>query len=85
MIGGASGGGVHVHMGIVGCLGFDSAPSPPCPWDLDGSGTAGITDLLGLLAAWGPAPGHPADFDEDGVVGITDLLDLLAHWGPCPA
>ena len=55
-----------------------------CPWDLDGSGTVGITDLLALLGAWGPNPGHPADFDGDGVVGIIDFLDLLANWGPCP-
>jgi hypothetical protein len=55
-----------------------------CPWDLDGGGTVGITDLLGLLAAWGTDPEGPPDFDGDGSVGITDLLELLAHWGPCP-
>ena len=55
-----------------------------CPADLDGDGSIGILDLLGLLAAWGPNPGHPADFDGDGTVGILDLLALLANWGPCP-
>ena len=55
-----------------------------CPGDLDGSGDVGITDLLGLLAAWGTNPGGPPDFDGDGNVGITDLLEMLANWGPCP-
>lgn len=55
-----------------------------CPWDLDGSGSVGIIDLLALLAAWGTNPGGPPDFDDDGSVGITDLLTLLANWGPCP-
>jgi photosystem II stability/assembly factor-like uncharacterized protein len=56
----------------------------PCPWDLDDSGSVGITDLLVLLAAWGPNPGHPADFNGDDFVGINDLLALLANWGACP-
>ena len=56
----------------------------PCAWDLDGSGDVGITDFLGLLAAWGSNSGHPADFDGDDIVGISDFLALLAAWGPCP-
>jgi hypothetical protein len=55
-----------------------------CPWDLSGDGSVGVTDLLGLLAAWGSDPGGPPDFDGDGFVGISDLLVLLANWGPCP-
>ncbi len=58
-------------------------PCETCPWDLDGDGAVGMTDLLALLAAWGPAPRHPADFDGDGSVGVTDLLALLGHWGRC--
>ncbi len=58
----------------------------PCPWDLDGSGSVGASDLLSLLAAWGvcddPAD-CPADFDNTNVVGAADLLTLLANWGPC--
>ena len=53
-----------------------------CPWDLDGSGTVGLSDLLELLADWG-CVGCPADFDGGGV-GVSDLLVLLANWGPCP-
>ncbi|MHC4415721.1 MAG: hypothetical protein ACYS0G_10585 [Planctomycetota bacterium] len=56
----------------------------PCPWDLDGDDTVGITDLLALLAAWGTDPGGPPDFNGDGTVGISDLLELLANWGACP-
>ena len=43
----------------------------PCPFDLDGDSSVGITDLLELLANWG----NPW--------GITDLLALLASWGEC--
>ena len=55
-----------------------------CPWDLDGSGIVGTTDLLLVLTAWGSNPGAPPDFDADGAVGTTDLLTLLANWGACP-
>ena len=54
-----------------------------CPWDLDGDGDVGVTDLLALLAAWGTNPLGPPDFDNDGDVGVTDLLALLGHWGSC--
>ncbi len=57
--------------------------SPPCPWDLGGDGSVGITDLLDLLGLWDTDPGGPPDFDGNGDVGISDLLTLLAHWGPC--
>ncbi len=55
-----------------------------CPWDLDGSGSVGASDLLSLLASWGPCKDCPADFNGDGNVGASDLLALLANWGPCP-
>ena len=59
-------------------------PDEPCPADLDGDGSVGISDLLALLAAWGTDPGGPPDLDDDGTVGINDLLILLGSWGPCP-
>ncbi len=65
----------------------DECEPPPCPWDLDNTGTVGVPDLLSLLASWGPCPPKadcPADFDGDGAVGVPDLLELLANWGPCP-
>ena len=55
-----------------------------CPWNLDGNGTVGVSDLLSLLVSWGPCKGCPADFDGSGNVGVSDLLALLANWGPCP-
>lgn len=55
-----------------------------CPWDLDGNGSVGASDLLSLLAQWGTDPGGPPDFDGSGSVGASDLLALLANWGPCP-
>ncbi len=54
------------------------------PADLDGDGSVGVTDMLGLLGAWGTNPdGCPPDFDGDGTVAVTDFLQLLASWGPC--
>ena len=55
-----------------------------CPWDLDGTGIVGASDLLALLASWGQCKGCSADFDRNGAVGASDLLALLANWGPCP-
>ena len=52
-----------------------------CPWDLDGSGSVGTSDLLELFAQWGTD--GSADFDGDGIVGTSDLLILFANWGPC--
>ncbi|MCH8152543.1 MAG: right-handed parallel beta-helix repeat-containing protein [Planctomycetes bacterium] len=68
-------GAYEFQEGLVDC---------PCAWDLDGTGSVGILDLLALLAAWGTDPVGPPDFDGDGNVGILDLLTLLANWGPCP-
>jgi len=62
--------------------GAGSAPSIPCPWDLDMSGVVNTSDLLALFAQWGTA--GPADFDGNGVVNTSDLLILFANWGPCP-
>ena len=62
----------------------DECESPPCPWDLDNTGTVGASDLLSLLVSWGPCKGCPADFDGNGSVGASDLLALLVNWGPCP-
>lgn len=64
---------------------FSIVPAPPnCPWDMDGCGIVGASDLLALLASWGLCKGCPADFDDNGIVGASDLLALLANWGVCP-
>jgi predicted outer membrane repeat protein len=62
----------------------DECEPPDCPWDLDGTGVVGASDLLALLVSWGPCKGCPADFDGNGTVGASDLLALLVNWGPCP-
>ncbi|MCH8260355.1 MAG: hypothetical protein IIC46_09120 [Planctomycetes bacterium] len=62
-------------------------PTGNCPWDLDGTGSVGVKDLLFLLGTWGPCPPKEdcsADFDNTGDVGVKDLLVLLGAWGPCP-
>ncbi len=60
-------------------------PAEVCPWDLDGDGMVGVTDLLALLAVWLTDPGGLPDFDDNGNVGVPDLLIMLGQWGPCPA
>ena len=59
-----------------------------CPWDLDGTDSVGVLDLLALLAAWGPCQKWcvppTCDFDGDCTIGITDVLILIANWGDCP-
>ncbi len=72
------------NRGAVWVLFLDGGAQTPCPWDLDGSGSVGASDLLSLLVSWGPCKGCPADFDGDGNVGAADLLAMLVNWGPCP-
>ncbi len=59
-----------------------------CPWDLDGTDSVDVRDLLTLLAASGPRQKRcvspTCDFDGDCPLGITDLLILIANWGDCP-
>ena len=61
-------------------------PSPPCPADVDDSGTVNGVDLAVVLTNWGiPSPKYPgADVNDDGVVDGTDLATVLAGWGACP-
>ncbi|MDY7109656.1 MAG: hypothetical protein SYC29_13560 [Planctomycetota bacterium] len=53
----------------------------PCPWDFDGDGEVGSSDLLHLLGCWGQSCG---DVDGDGDTDSGDLLALLGAWGECP-
>ncbi len=54
-----------------------------CPSDIDGDGTVGITDFLGLLSLW-DSDHCNADVDQDGIVGVSDFLEVLNTWGDCP-
>ncbi|MBU0618334.1 MAG: hypothetical protein KKI02_11500, partial [Planctomycetes bacterium] len=61
-----------------------------CPWDLDGDGVVGLSDLAQLLATYGLCVGDPgfdgaADFNDDGCVDLSDLAALLSVYGTtCP-
>ncbi len=66
-------------------IGADVAAGTPCPWDLNGDGSVGSSDLAQLLGQWGMGGGFgPADFNNDGVVNAGDLAQMLGAWGPCP-
>lgn len=75
---------VAVELQSVRIAGQITISALTCPWDLDGNGDVGVTDLLAMLAAWGTPALGPPDMDGDGFVGVTDLLALLGHWGGCP-
>lgn len=59
---------------------------PPCPGDVDGSGSVNGVDLAVILTNWGtPSEKYPnADTNDDGVVDGSDLAVVLAGWGACP-
>ncbi|MBC8310410.1 MAG: PQQ-dependent sugar dehydrogenase [Planctomycetes bacterium] len=54
-----------------------------CPADINGDGTVGVADILGLIDSWGPCSGCDADVNDDGVVDVTDMLEVVGSWGPC--
>ncbi|MBT8487175.1 MAG: hypothetical protein HKO59_13470 [Phycisphaerales bacterium] len=57
------------------------AMPPSCPWDVDGSGDVGFTDLVSVIGLWGPCDGCPEDIDQSGDVGFSDLVLVLSRWG----
>ncbi len=57
-------------------------PDPPCPADLDGSGTVDGADLGLLLLEWG-SPDPTFDLDGNGLIDGADLGLMLLDWGPC--
>ncbi|MCA9242498.1 MAG: hypothetical protein KDA32_00980 [Phycisphaerales bacterium] len=63
----------------------DDAP-PHCPADLNFDGVVDLSDLAGLLAAFGACAGDAAysisaDLNNDGCVELADLAGLLAAFG----
>ena len=52
-----------------------------CPADIDGDGTIGVSDILGVLAEFGCEANCTVDLDEDGQVGVSDILEVLAQFG----
>jgi len=62
---------------------FTRTDAPPCPADLDHSGSVNGADLTVFLGAWGGGPGPVGDMTGDGVIDGNDLAVLLASWGAC--
>jgi hypothetical protein len=52
-----------------------------CGEDVDGDGTVGVDDLLGIISFWGPCVECNADVDGSGDVDVNDLLAVLGRWG----
>ena len=57
--------------------------TPPCPADIDRSGSVDGADLATLLGQWGVA--GSADLNGSGMVDGSDLAVLLNAWGACPS
>jgi hypothetical protein len=79
---GVSSGGDWVVSGGFWAGGATAAP--PCPEDIDGSGSVDFGDLLAVLSNFGACPGCPEDLDGNGSVDFSDLLAVLSNFGPCP-
>jgi len=77
--------GSKAIVGGSGSITFTCTPSaPPCPSDIDGSGSVDGGDLAALLGSWGACAGCAADIDGNGSVDGGDLAALLGSWGACP-
>jgi hypothetical protein len=77
--------GSKVNSGGTGTLSVTcESDAPPCPADLDGSGTVDAADLASVLSAWGSCSGCTADLDGNGQVDAADLASILSAWGVCP-
>ncbi|MHC4908811.1 MAG: LamG-like jellyroll fold domain-containing protein [Planctomycetota bacterium] len=59
-----------------------STASTCCPADLDASGVVDVTDLVGVILAWGSTDAA-ADVNDDGIVDVMDLIEVVVAWGPC--
>ena len=66
--------GANVDMGAYEFQGL------PCPADLDGDGSVGVTDLTAVILAWGTPD---ADVTGDGTTDVQDLVAVINAWGPC--
>ena len=50
--------------------------------DINGDGVVDVSDMLGIIGAWGT--NDPIyDIDESGVVAVGDLLVVIKNWGNC--
>ena len=62
-------------------------PPPPCPADVTGDQTVNVSDLLGVINAWGVCPSPcdacAADIVPDCMVNVSDLIAVINGWGAC--
>ena len=57
-------------------------PLSDCPWDLDGDGIVGTSDLFPLLQNFGlTVECSPLDFNQDSIIGVDDILDFISVFG----
>lgn len=71
--------------GGAGTLDITLTPTS-CPPDINGDGIVDLSDIVGVLSAYGSASGDPlwnpaADIDGNGIVDLSDLVAVLAAYG----
>lgn len=67
-------------------------PTPPCPADINDSGSVNTDDLIAVITTWGacincPATPCAADIAPPGgdcQVNTDDLIVVITSWGACP-
>ncbi|GDY04101.1 hypothetical protein LBMAG50_02420 [Phycisphaerae bacterium] len=57
---------------------------PPCPGDLNNSGSVDSSDIGSMLGEFGICAQCVGDLNYDGTVDASDLGTLLGHFGSCP-
>jgi subtilisin family serine protease len=57
---------------------------PPCPGDLNNSGSVDSSDIGTMLGEFGICAQCAGDLNYDGTVDASDLGTLLGHFGSCP-
>ena len=57
---------------------------PPCPGDLNNSGSVDSSDIGSMLGEFGICAQCAGDLNYDGTVDASDLGTLLGYFGSCP-
>lgn len=58
--------------------------TPECPGDVDGDEYVGLSDIAGVISAWGetsPPASVLTDVDGSGDIGLGDIALIIMHWG----